>query len=261
MGDMGVKSKIIVIIEISCKLIERRVICYGYMEYKLTKEQVHDAIRTLDCLCRKEYGENNQYGLVDLLSDPDEELSAARLQRLCGLILKKNFATPIKLKMKSVVTKANNGWKWDLNKFEDKKLQQTQEFWVLNQLREWLPTYDSYRKSTWDDLRDEADTERGLYKISTLWIQDKWKGCETKSIRDYLEQEESPRFEAVLNIAEWVSQEALAIALSSIIPVPTFIVPLSIIGARYGYRKITEAPNQRDDIDNRTLTKNEGKNG
>lgn len=92
----------------------------------------------------------------------------------------------------------------------------------------------------------EAEHERGVYKILTLWIQDKWKGRESRSIRDYLAQEESPTFEAALDIVDFVSQAGIAMALSSIIPVASVVVPLSIIGAKYGYRMITEAPEKKD---------------
>ena len=54
---------------------------------------------------------------------------------------------------------------------------------------------------TWSQLKDDADNERGLFKILALYVDDKLKRREGKSLKEYLEADESPRFEAGLDLA------------------------------------------------------------
>ncbi len=211
----------------------------------LTHHEIREAVAELDALCRSEYGKDQRYGLLELLADPDRELAAARLQRLTGILLKRRFAKAQPVDGTPSDTNANRRWGWVREQLDDRELQRSQEFWVLDQMRQQLPTLVGC-PATWESFLWEADHERGVYKVLTLWIQDKWKGRESRSIKEYLAQEETPRFDALLDVADFVGQAALSTALIPIVPFAPVVVPLTIIGAKYGYRKITEAPEEGD---------------
>jgi hypothetical protein len=48
----------------------------------------------------------------------------------------------------------------------------------------------------WEDFKDDVDNERGLFKILSLYVDDKLKRRDGKSFREHLEAKESRRFEA-----------------------------------------------------------------
>lgn len=218
------------------------------MAETLTRQEIQAAVTKLDALCRQEYGGDDRYGLLELLADADTELAAARLQRLTGILLKEPFARAEPIGESPSDTHANRKWDWKPEKLNDNHLQQSQEFRVLDQIRHQLPKLVRGREPTWKDFLSEADHERGVYKLLTLWVADKWKRRESKSIKEYLAQDETPEFEALLNVADLVGQAALSIALTPIIPFAPVVVSLTIIGATYGYGKITKAPERRDAV-------------
>jgi len=53
----------------------------------------------------------------------------------------------------------------------------------------------------WEDFKDDVDNERRLFKILSLYVDDKLKRRDGKSFREYLEAKESRRFEAGLDLA------------------------------------------------------------
>jgi hypothetical protein len=219
------------------------------MADRLTQRQIKEAVEELDALCRDEYGEDRSYGLLELLDDPDRQLAQIRLQRLTGIALKGKFAERESASepyqgepygysgppMPSV-TGARWRWEWRRGRLEDNALQRSVEFRVLDQMRQELPTLvGDWLEPTWDDFLREVDTERGLYKVLTLWLMDKWEGRETQSIKAYLAQKETPKFASLLSLADFTGQQALGLALSPILPLASVVVPLVIIAAEYGY--------------------------
>lgn len=208
-------------------------------EASLTKEQVAQAVADLDRLCRDEYGEN--YGLEDLLDDPNTALASLRLQRLTGIQLKRPFGQPVPI-TGSTETGSARAWQWNTERFGDPEAQATGEYAMLDQLRQSL-----WSDATFEQLADHADHERGLYKILSLWIADKVKRRSTRSVAEYFDADESPRLEAALDWATTLTQAGLGPILAPLIPVPGVVVSVLLIGARFGYRSLTQAPNTPDE--------------
>lgn len=215
------------------------------MASKLTPSEIQNAVQDLDTLCIQEYDDYFDGGLTALLLDPDKDRAAARLQRITGIVLKRKFARSHAIGKGTSSTKADRRWEWVPEKIANAD-RSAPEYIVLDELRKALPRFYSYRKDTFQDLIGEAETERGLYKILTLWIIDKWNAQETKSIREYLAQEESAEFKTILDIADFVSQQALTVALASLVPHTEVVVALTIIAGAYGYERISKAPDKRD---------------
>ena len=210
---------------------------------QLTKEQVDQALDDLDKLCQEEYG----YGIADLIADPDAQRAAMRLQRLTGVLLKRKFATPLPIGNTQTETGSRRAWQWSIESFLDPGLVATPEFAVLDQLRLDLPrqlenNYATGYEPTFDDLADQAEHERGLFKVLALWVADKLEKREGHSIRDYFEAEESPRLEAALDASTAIFQAGIGPVLAPLLPIPGVVVSLILIGVRFGYRSITHAP-------------------
>jgi hypothetical protein len=107
-------------------------------------------------------------------------------------------------------TGARRSWPWANDAPEQQAKVAPKEFAILNQLRMPGPwnerkplagNADDLEPITWNDLKDDADNERGLLKILALYVNDKLKHRDGKSFREYLEADESPRFEAGLDLA------------------------------------------------------------
>jgi hypothetical protein len=200
----------------------------------LSKQQIDEALADLDRLSDKEYG----YGLDELLNDPDHKLADLRLQRLTGILIKRSFAHSLPIGAAPTETKSRRAWKWDLDKFSDPRLAETPEYKVLDELRREMN--QSEHEATFQQLTDEAEHERGLFKVLALWVSDKLKHEKGKSFKDYFEAEESPRFEAVLDVSTTVFQAAIAPVLAPFLPIPGVVVSLILIGVRFGYRSLTD---------------------
>jgi len=200
----------------------------------LTKEQVSRAVADLDQLCRDEYGES--YGLEDLLDDMDTSLASLRLQRLTGILIKRQFGQPVLLAEASE-TGAKRAWQWNTERFGDPGARATSEFEMLDELRRSL-----WPDATFEQLAGHADHERGLYKILTLWISDTLNRRKSRSLAEYFNADESPRMEAALDWATTLTQAGLGPVLAPVIPVPGVVVSVLLIGARFGYRALTQAP-------------------
>ena len=140
--------------------------------------------------------------------DPSPD-SALRVQRLTGIVLKRPFARAAPPLLYSK-TGARRSWPWANDAPEQQAKVAPKEFAILNQLRMPGPwnerkplagNADDLEPITWNDLKDDADNERGLLKILALYVNDKLKHRDGKSFREYLEADESPRFEAGLDLA------------------------------------------------------------
>jgi hypothetical protein len=201
---------------------------------KLTKEEIQAAVKEIDRLSCMEYGR----GLLDLLANPQ---GFEQLERLTGVLLKRNFATSIDLEGRTGNAGARRAWKWQTDRFSDSKVQQTREFEILETLQE----YHGYQSL--NELADDADHERGLFKILALWVSDKLKGEKGKSFREYFEAEETPNFEALLDVSTLTFQMAAGAALAAVVPVPAIAVSLGLIATQYGYRRITQAQERPDE--------------
>lgn len=212
---------------------------------ELSKQQIDEALADLDRLCNDEYG----YGITELLADPNDALAALRLQRLTGILLKRSFAHPVAIGESPTVTQSRQAWEWDLDKFNDPGLMATPEYMVLDELRRDIPRqrdYDSGSEPTFRELKDEAEHERGLFKVLALWVGDKLKREEGRSFNEYFEAKESPRFEAILDVSTTVFQAAIAPVLAPFLPVPGVVVSLILIGVRFGYRSLTHVADLGD---------------
>jgi len=88
--------------------------------------------------------------------------------------------------------------------------------------------------------KDDADNERGLFKIVVLYVDDKIKGCQRRSLRDYIEADESRRFEAGLDLATLIFDALVTAPLASLVGLPTIAVGITLVGIQWGYRKLTD---------------------
>jgi hypothetical protein len=98
---------------------------------------------------------------------------------------------------------------------------------------------------TWSQLEDDADNERGLFKILALYVDDKLKRRDERSFREYLEADESPRFEAGLDLAMLVFDATVTGPVATLLGIPTLAVGLALVGIQYGYRKATDTNVER----------------
>ena len=84
-------------------------------------------------------------------------------------------------------------------------------------------------------LTYQVDTERGLFKVTALWLQDRLRGQETRSLREYYGAAESARFEALLDAADSLAVLALTPVYAAVFPAGALAVPFVLIAAKFGY--------------------------
>lgn len=211
-------------------------------------EQIKAALAELDQISIDEYG----LALEDLLLDPSPD-SALRVQRLTGIVLKRPFARPAPPASYSR-TGARRSWPWAGGTPEEQAKVAPRELAILNHLRMPGPwnerkplagTADDLVPITWSDLKDDADTERGLFKILALYVDDKLKGREGRTLREYLETDESRRFEAGLDLATLIFDATVTPPLASLLGIPTLAVGVALVCIQYGYRKATDTNRDR----------------
>lgn len=214
----------------------------------LRLEEVQAALEELNQVSLDEYGR----GLEALLLDPSSD-SALRLQRLVGIILKRPFARqadPVPYSR----TRARHSWPWAEESPEGLAKVAPNEFAILNQLR--LPGSWNERKSlagnandsvpiTWDELKDDAENERGLFKVLALYVDDKLKRRDRRSLKEYLEADESRRFEAGLDLATLVFDAAVTGPIAALLGIPSVAVGVVLVGIQYGYRRATDTNIER----------------
>jgi len=217
----------------------------------LTRETVELAAHELDELCRDEYG----YGIVDLLADPNEELAGYRLRRLTGITLKAPFAAAKPIGKGYTASGARRTWTWATGMSAGVVPNvDNPNFEVLDQLRENLPRLDpsySGRSPTWNDLLDEADHESGLFQVLVRWVDDKLHGRDMQSFASYYAGETNSRLGTIADITETVFNYYTAPVLASFIPGVGLVVPLVLIGMRFGLTEMMRAKisNEHDNSD------------
>ena len=203
-------------------------------------DQIVEGVTNLDDLCQEEYGQ----GLVQLLGDSDEQLAARRLRRLTGVTLKMEFAEPTPIGSVPSESGALRYWTWDekLAKGEVRD-PSNPNYVVLDQLREALPTLDpsyEWRDASWPHLVEEAEHESGLFRVLACWVDDKLSGRETSSFREYFVGDASLNVGTTADVAETVFNHAMAPVFAAFIPGAGLVVPLILVGARFGLTRMLE---------------------
>ena len=149
---------------------------------ELTRDEIYRSLRELNRLCRAEY----DAPLLEVMDNP------AKLRRLGGLTIKRPFATPMPASPKSA-TGARRSWAWNDDLF-DSPNRDLPEFQLLDSLRAWRGLGPAPRG--FEVLAAQVETERGLFKVAASWLQDRLRGRETKSLREYYGAAESARVAA-----------------------------------------------------------------
>jgi hypothetical protein len=93
---------------------------------------------------------------------------------------------------------------------------------------------------SWRDFKDDVEHERGLFKILALYVVDKFNKKETRTLKSYLEVEESRSLEAGLDLATVLFDAGVVSPLVGLLGVPTLAVAVALVGIRYGYRTLTD---------------------
>lgn len=210
---------------------------------QLDLQSIRTALADLNTLSLDEYGIELEALLLD--RSPD---AALRLQRLTGIVLKRPFARQA-VPAGPSMTGARNSWPWADRTPDAYAANAPREFTILNELR--MPGSWNERKPstgtaadrkpiTWEELRDDADNERGLFKILALYVDDQLKRRERRSFREYLEARESRRFEAGLDLATLLFDAAVTGPVAALLGIPTLAVGVALVGLQYGYRRATD---------------------
>ncbi len=211
---------------------------------EVTIADISAALGEFNELSLDEYG----ISLEKLLLD-GSQLGAQRMQRLTGIMLKQKFARPAAPTRYSA-TKARRSWPWSGSPESAASLA-PKEFAILEELRKpgpWnkrhpQPTAQHGAPVSWDTFMSDAEHERGLFKVLALYANDRVRKRNGKSFRDYLEAEESRKFEAGLDLTMLVFDAAIMGPLAAVLGLPTVAVGVVLVGVRYGYRKLTD-PNE-----------------
>jgi hypothetical protein len=214
----------------------------------LKREEINAALKVLNQISVDEYGR----GLEDLLLDPAPE-SALRIQRITGIALKRSFSKESPAAPYSR-TGARRSWPWADGTPEQQAKDAPKEFAILDQLRMPGPwnerkplagTADDLKPIKWEEFKDDADNERGLFKILALYVDDKLKGRDRKSFREYLEAKESRRFEAGLDLSVLLFDAAVTAPVATLLGVPSVAVGVVLVGIQFGYRRATDTSVER----------------
>ena len=215
----------------------------------LEMKEISAALAELDGISRDEY---HGLSLEELLLDPGE-VSALRLQRITGIALKRPFA-----KRAEAPPYSRTGAKWSWPWTPDSPVAQAsvapREFEILCQLR--MPGSWNERKQLrgdagdlvpieWDDFKSDVEHERGLFKILALYVDDVLKLREGRSIREYLEADESPAFEGGLDLATVIFDAAVTTPISAVLGIPSVAVGVALVVLQYGYRRATDTNKER----------------
>jgi len=159
----------------------------------LKKTEIRAALSELDTLCKDEYGIKLEQLLID-----KTRMAEMRMQRLTGIVLKQKFATRSGPAPHSA-TKARRSWPWKDGSPEKSAAGARRELKILNQLRMPGPwntikplsgTSDDKTPITWEQFKGDVEHERGLFKVVALYVADKVKGREGKTLREYFDAKE-----------------------------------------------------------------------
>jgi len=216
----------------------------------LKKAQIRAALAELDELACAEYGEPLKALLLSR-----ESISELRVQRLVGVALKRKFARPASPAPYSA-TRAKRSWPWldGGDSMVPVEADASKELALLERLR--MPGSWNERKSltggaadlipiSWSEFKDDAEHERGLFKIVALYATDKFNKRQTKTLKAYLEGPESRRFEAGLDLATLLFDASVISPLAGVLGVPMLAVGVALVGIQYGYRKLSDADTDR----------------
>lgn len=186
----------------------------------------------LDTLSQQEY----EAPFLDVMDDP------VKVRRLTGVMVKAPFASAAEPSPNSK-TGARRTWVWGdgLLHSPDRRLP---EFQLLDELREWRGLGPS--PGGFAVLTDQLDTEGGIFKVTALWLQDRLRGRDTRSLREYYGAAESNRFKTLFNLADYLANFALTPVYAAILPAGGFVVPIVLIAAKYGYRELFDSDDEPD---------------
>jgi hypothetical protein len=214
----------------------------------LQKAQIRAALTELNRLALDEYGMP-----LEALLLSREPISELRVQRLVGVVLKRKFAKPAPPAAYSA-THALRSWPWPdggdslvpIERDAAKELALIEQLRMPGPWNERKPltgTVEDQVPVSWSKFKDDAEHERGLFKILALYVMDKFNKRETRTLKDYLETPESKRFEAGLDLATLLFDAGVTTPLASLLGMPTLAVGVALVGIQYGYRKLTD-PNE-----------------
>ncbi|MFQ5745032.1 MAG: hypothetical protein ACE5HV_15805 [Acidobacteriota bacterium] len=223
------------------------------MEADLSNEQVDAVIAALDSLCQKEY----RLSLDEVRRDDDRQVAALRLERLTGILLKRHFARAKKRTAKhpSSQTDARRIWEWDLKKLDTGVRGAEAELALLNWLRgpgPWNEPWDWAEKEadgsalTWEAFTDDVDSERGLFKVTALYLKDVLGRRERQSIAEYYRAEESEALKRGLDLSMVFAGAALG-PIYAAVGVPSVAVGLVLFLADVGAARLFSEDRQPDD--------------
>jgi hypothetical protein len=207
-------------------------------------QDIQASLSELNALSLKEYGLTLEAVLLD-----QSPIAAMRVQRLTGILLKRPFA--IESGASAVnETGARRSWPWAQESPDVRAAVAPAEFAVLKELRQPGPWQERTPPAgageiTWEQLKDDVETERGLFKVLALYLNDKLRRQSGKSFKDYLEAKESKQFEAGLDLAQLVFDAGVMDPIAAAIGVPTVAVGVALVAIQYGYRIFTDPNEQR----------------
>lgn len=208
----------------------------------LSETEIRAALAELNELCEAEYG----IELEELLTDKTK-VAELRMQRLVGIVLKQRFSSPGSVPTFSE-TNARRAWIWKDGSLEGAAGTQ-RELELLNQLRmpgpwNWRKTLSGTHEDnipiTWDEFKHDVEHERGLFKVVALYVADKVKGREGKTLDQYLDAKESREFEAGLDLAVLLSDAAVLTPIASLLGLPSLSVGFALVIMQFGYRRLTD---------------------
>ena len=207
------------------------------MKQPLNEAQLAAGFKELDDLAYSEYGLH----LSELLEDRqvNEAIREARLHRLVGILLKRPFASSVEISGHGSETEANFAWDWYSGEQWDRSLMEPEKaaaVEVLTGIRD-----SAFGDSTeWGQFKAVVDHERGLFKVASLWILHKIRSEPPGSFNDLLNAKENPNFTLALDLSTAMAQLGFSSALATVMPMAGLAVGLSIIFARYGYKRIED---------------------
>jgi hypothetical protein len=195
----------------------------------VTSIDIDAALRELDELSLAEYG----VPLVEVVEEPD------RLRRLTGIMIKKPFGTPHPIAGHGTMTGARRYWDWDSSKLAHPDDPSSPEYLMLDELRAFVG-FPPGRQGL-KDLAGHAENERGLFKVTAAWLQDKLRGQKSKSLREYYGAAESKKASALLDLADMLANFALTPVYAALLPAGGFVVPILLLAAKHGYAAVFES--------------------
>lgn len=200
----------------------------------MTDYDIIGALAELDALSQAEYG----MSVVDVVDHPD------RLRRLTGIMIKKPFGCPRQIGDHGTVTGARRYWVWNTERLAAPSDPLSPEYRMLDQLRE----HGGLGRGPvgFEALVGQAETERGLFKITAAWLHGKLQGKEPKSLREYYGAEESKKTTAVLDLADMLANFALTPVYVALFPAGGFVVPILLLAAKHGYAAMFDSDNLPD---------------